>query len=232
MVVVVPAAAAFGRGFNPFGLAGGFGVAVAENHVGAAPVPIADAGAVELRDDVGEDHVKEVIRIGRRAAKVDVDEGGTVAEGDHVGRGDDAVVRSAAIAFARSKKVAAETEIQRRWIAFCSAAMVVTVVRVDIRVVRFDDIEVLIGGSFELRAAEDFGFCDGTQGALPIAEAIAGSGEGERVLIFDVEMEGDGDLAEVAQALGLAPAAFGAGQGGQKKAGKDCDNGDDDEKLG
>ena len=232
LVVVVPAAAGCVGSLDPFGLAGGFDVAVAESHVGAAAVPIADAGAVELRDDVGKDHVEEVVGIGRRTAEVDVDKGGAVAESNHLGRDDDAIVRRAPVAVAGPEEVAAQSKVQRRGIAFRCTAMVVAIVRINMRVGGFSDVEVLVGSALELRATEYFCLGDRAQGALPVAEAVTDGGEWKEILIFDVELQCDGKLAEVAEALGLASAAFGSRQRGQEKAGDDGDDGDDDEEFG
>ncbi len=54
LVVVVPETAGLVHVLDPDGLFGALNVAIAEKHIGISVVPIADAGSIKRRDDIGE----------------------------------------------------------------------------------------------------------------------------------------------------------------------------------
>ena len=144
-IVVVPEASAFVRGLDPRGLFGGFGVPVAENHVGAAIVPVADAGLVEIRNDVGKNKIEDVLRVWR---PTEIKQCRAIAEGNHFRGINNAALRHWIKSQARTFEITTKSRIEGRRVHTRCPTKVVTVVRKYDRVSGMKNVEIFLRGPF------------------------------------------------------------------------------------
>lgn len=157
LVVIVPQAAAFIGGFEPFGLFGIFHMAIAEKHVGTLLVSFSNPEGTGELQAVREGNVKQILGIrGRRCEEERPDERWAITQSDHLRRGGDTAFwrRYKTTGKAIRHEVATEAGIGRRRIPPGRTERIVSVVRPDLSVAG-EVAEEFVCGAVHERAMEN-----------------------------------------------------------------------------